>query len=243
MNQIYIFIFVVIFVLVVVALLSINARWQQKWHLQLSDISIQHGWKYQRDASFRRNCVITGYQGDVPWTLTYVRLPTNSTKNTQYIDTAEWHSPYAKLSSGTVLVIPRLAHLPANINLDSGGMGGMMLQFLLQKIGIDSAGLSLQTVGSPQFQTKYMVLSQTMENARTMVTNSVENPLLNWPYVRDILQMPSITVETKGVTVRARRSVVLSEMFGQKRLDYERELPELLLSLGITVVAAVQSLS
>ena len=34
-----------------------------------------------------------------------------------------------------------------------------MLQFLFQKIGIDGAGLSLQAVGSPQFQAKFLVLS------------------------------------------------------------------------------------
>jgi hypothetical protein len=59
----------------------------------------------------------------VPWTLTYIRLPASSIKNTQYIETAEWHSSYAKLRSCTVLVITSLASLPANINLDSSGMG------------------------------------------------------------------------------------------------------------------------
>ncbi|MCJ7531935.1 MAG: hypothetical protein MUO64_13010 [Anaerolineales bacterium] len=53
-----------------------------------------------------------------------------------------------------------------------------------------------------------------MEPALSLVTSSVENKLLNWLYVRDVLQMPSITGETKGVTVRARHGVGLSEMFG-----------------------------
>jgi len=63
---------------------------------------------------------------------------------------------------------------------------------------IESAGSRFAPVSGEIFG----VESQTMENARSLVTSSVENNLLNWLYVRDVLQMPSITGETKGVTAR-----------------------------------------
>jgi hypothetical protein len=54
---------------------------------------------------------------------------------------------------------------------------------------VESAGNRFAPVSGEIFS----IESQTMENALSLVTSSVENKLLNWLYVRDVLQMPSIT--------------------------------------------------
>lgn len=119
-------------------------------------------------------------------------------------------------------------------------MSGMVLQVLLRQVGVDSARMNLQTVGSTEFQTKFMVLSQSADSARALVTVAEESQMLRWPYVQNLLLLPSIVVDGTGVTARVRRDMSFGEMFSEQRLNYERELPERMLTLGVAAVNALR---
>ncbi len=228
-------------VLGLVALFVIaSLRWDQKWLRQLKDLSAEHGWDYRPAAGFRLDCVISGRRNDIPWTLTYRRQPQQSTRNSQNKSSAEWRSTAACHPGGPVVIIARPPTLPVGQAFDPTGMGMMLLGLVLAQIGVGSSGMTLQEVGSTLFRERYLALGRSPEDARAMLTSSVEGQLLNWPKGSNMFQQPAIVADQTGVSVRIFRDTALTELFGSARMEYERQLPGRLVGLGVAAVDAAR---
>lgn len=232
-------VFVLIFLIVGVYLLF-NWRWESRWLGELQQVSARRGWSFEKPPERGIDAVITGAAEGIPWTITYTRARRQNSSSWIGQNAAAWQAPQAALPNGVVMVLPPIANIPPNLRQDPTGMNTMLLRFLFSKIGIDSDGMQLQDVGSTAFQDKYLVLSGSQEDARSLVTPMVESQLLNWPPVSSRALLPAIIVNKEGLQVTARRDMKVNEIFGDARLHYERELPDRLVRLGVIAVEAMR---
>lgn len=215
-------------------------RWDRKWRQQWKEVAAEHGWEYRTGAASPVATVIAGTRDDIAWTLSYRRSHYRSGGTKVSEDSVEWRSEAAALHEGSVLVIPRPPNLPVGAETQLAGIGLTLLRFVFAQAGVDSTDMSPQPVGSTLFQSKFITLSQSALTARALLAHSVESQLLNWPPVRNPSILPSVIADANGVRVRVGRGVMLTEMFGDDRLSYERQLPARAVGLGVAAVNALR---
>lgn len=220
--------------------LVLGAKWEERFLRAVQQAAAERGWSFQQSSSYKQDCIITGQQGNIPWTLTYRRRSSNRARQSPMDYGAVWRTDADCLRDGTLLIYPRLNNVPPSVNQDPTGMASMAVQFMFRNLGIDITGATLQAVGSREFQSRYMILCDRPETARMFLASGVQNLLVNWPRMRDVTRYPSVFIDRTGVSVQVKRDMSFGEMFGDERLEFERQLPERIVALGVAAAEALK---
>lgn len=221
-------IFALIIAVVIAVLVIVNYRRKQTMK-RLAEISMQKGWQFVKNPSAYVDCILRGQNGEVHWELRYINR--EKTFNRENVESVVWFSSAAVSRNGTIFVSPKMVEIP-----DFGGfegtnaMAATLLNKMLHTLGIDTSGSSLQPVGSEVFQNKYWTLAPDDSTARRLIA-SIEARLLNWPETNK-LNMPSITIDSTGVTLRVVRNNL--------SVQSQSQMAEQMTSLGMAVVNAMR---
>jgi hypothetical protein len=236
MTQYYgLIIFILIFVGVIVALLFSN-RQRDEISKHLAEISLQKGWKFQNKPSAYVDCIIRGQESDFRWELSYINKERSqyNLKN-ESVESIVWFSPDVTTSNGSIVLYPKLGNIPNSPQLANpegfNNLARGLLNTILQASGIDASNSSPQEVGSPPFQSKYMVMAPDAPSAQRLVS-AVQVFLLDWPVTGDNLKLPSIIIDPKGITVRVVRNGL--------PINFQYQIAETVVSLGIDAANGVR---
>lgn len=225
-------IFIAIFAVTLVVLFFV-ARQRDQALKGLAELSAQRGWQFERKPSAYVDCVLRGQGAGVRWELQYINKERTSSSEDN-VESILWFSSGAKAANGTTLVYPRLGGIPSNLqpgNLQvSNALAGELLNKMMRALGVDISGSSLQAAGSTAFQAKYMTLAPDAPSAQRLAA-AVEFQLLNWPGTGSLFNMPSLIVDTRGVTVRVARNGLPT--------GHQIQVAEHMVSLGVAAVNAV----
>ena len=210
----------VLVAIVVAWILSSRRRSQQLQ--QLGELAEQKGWTLTT-GSESAPVSLSGAQDGIAWTMTQHRRSSATYNSDTYTDAVnqwfiEWCSS-ASLPEGNVLLWPGGSLLGDPSRL-SGTVGRLASKILAMAVDLPLHNATPVLAGSDELRKKYTVFASSVEAAR-FVLIGVEKMLVEWPVHPAGFNMPSVSVDASGVTIRLERSgasLGLTEKIGSELL-------------------------
>ena len=228
-------VFVLIFAVVILALIFSNVQ-RAKLLQRLAELSRLKGWQFVSKPGVYVDCSIQAQQAGVSWELRYINKErSHFSLKAESVESIVWFSSQAATRNGSCVLYPRLGKLPANprlANMDGlSSLANGLLANILQASGVDISGASVQTAGSPEFQSRYMVMAPDGATAQRLAA-VFEPYLLSWPRANSPMNLPSVIINSSGTTIRVVRN--------STSLKFQCQMAEDLPALGTAMVQAMK---
>ena len=220
----------------IVVIWIVSARKRSRQLQQLGELAAQNGWMLST-GSESAPVSLSGEQDGIAWTMTQ-----HQRSSATYTDAVnqwfiEWCSA-ASLPEGNVVLWPGGSLLGDPLLLN-GTVGRLASKILAMAVDLPLHNAAPVSAGSDELRKKYTVFASSVEAAR-LVLIGVEQMLVEWPVHSAGFNMPRISVDASGVTIRLERpgaSLGPAEKIGSELLL------ERIVRLGVAAARSIRDYS
>lgn len=210
---------------VVILIFWLVARQKKQREATLKNMASLNGWIYEpvNEPSIKGYRLRKGdwlVEGLNETTMTH----SENTGSSNVTSMTRWFSKEARLTDGIILIGPR----QPDINI--GGVGDFLLQNALRLMigeeAVTAKGIERVELGSLELMQRYMIWTNRVEAAKSLLTMNVENALLGWPAkkVPPVIKYSNAGMEIKvqGVRIYDEQELYALMKIGNMLLDAAR---------------------